>query len=134
MQLAPTYGDVVAEVGEFLLERASFAVESGVRQEKIWIDPGIGFGKTDDHNLLLIREIGALVETGYPVLLGVSRKGFLGRMLAKDGEPASVNKRMVAGLAVQSYAQLQGVCGFRTHDVRPTAELARTLSSFVRER
>src|SRR5205823_14080107 len=78
MQRAPHYDDVVAEVRAFLVARANVAIDAGVRE--VWIDPGIGFGKTVDHNLALLAQLGRLVEEGFPVLVGTSRKSFLGRL------------------------------------------------------
>ena len=81
MQRDPRYsGDVVAEVRDFLSERAGYAISTGVAPENIILDPGIGFGKTDAHNLALLNRIGEIVSLGFPVLLGASRKGFLGRI------------------------------------------------------
>jgi dihydropteroate synthase len=127
MQANPEYKDVVQEVADFLSERANGAKRSGINAGKIWIDPGIGFGKTDPHNWTLIREIDSLVSFGYPVLLGVSRKGFLGRILATKGASAPVRDRMIGGLAVQAYAHMHGVSMVRTHDVKAAVELAKTM-------
>lgn len=113
MQANPVYQDVVSEVRDHLLERAAYAQGCGVPKDKIWIDPGIGFGKADEHNLALLRRLDVLVETGYPVLLGVSRKGFIGRALG--GLP--VDQRVEGTLAVQVLAQAQGVRYIRAHDV-----------------
>ena len=120
MQLDPKYGDVVREVRSFLLDRGEVAQQSGIAREKIWVDPGIGFGKTDEHNVQLIRGLGVLVETGYKVLIGVSRKGFLGRMLAGGGEAVPVLERLPGSLTIQVVAQLAGVRAIRTHDVLET--------------
>jgi dihydropteroate synthase len=114
MQQNPTYGDVVSEVRDFLVERAR---SSGITQDKIWIDPGIGFGKTLQHNLDLIRNLDTLVATGYPVLIGVSRKSFIGRLLG-GGEPLPVEERLEGTLAAQVVAQIKGAKIIRAHDVR----------------
>jgi dihydropteroate synthase len=129
MQLHPTYDNVVCEVLDFLNDRAAFAQANGIAKDMIWIDPGIGFGKTDSHNLQLIREIGRFVQSGYPVLLGVSRKGFLGRLLAENEYPLPLTERMIGGLAIQAYGQFHGVSMVRTHDVKAAAQLAKTLSA-----
>ncbi|MFZ4506525.1 MAG: dihydropteroate synthase [Fimbriimonas sp.] len=113
MQLDPTYGDVVAEVAEYLVGRAHFAEAAGIDPAKIWLDPGIGFGKTLEHNLALIRNLGDLVATGYPVLLGVSRKSFL----SKIGKPLGVDERLEGSLAAQTVGQIQGAAMLRVHDV-----------------
>jgi dihydropteroate synthase len=119
MQDDPRYDDVVAEVREFLVERAEKARAGGV--EEIWIDPGIGFGKTAEHNLTLLRHIGTLVSTGWPVAIGASRKGFLGRLT--DGAP--VEDRLEASLAVATWSMLHGVAMVRVHDVAQTSRAAR---------
>lgn len=111
MQVEPVYTDVVGEVKSYLLERA---LQTDLPKEKIWLDPGIGFGKTVEHNLTLIRNLDQLVETGYPVLIGVSRKGFIGKVLGAD----SPEDRLEGTLATQVVAQLKGARVIRTHDVK----------------
>jgi dihydropteroate synthase len=127
MQVDPQYGDVVAEVLAFLMLRTGFAVDEGVAREKIWIDPGIGFGKTDEHNLTLLRGLGEFVATGFPVLLGVSRKGFLGRLLGGVG----VLERLPGALAIQTLAQVAGVRCIRTHDVAETRRAVEITARIV---
>ena len=114
MQNSPTYGDVVAEVKGFLLDQAAAAEAGGIAKARIWIDPGIGFGKTVNHNLELLRHLDALTDTDYPVLLGASRKSFL----SKIAHAERVEDRLAATLAVQSFAQIRGVRILRAHDVR----------------
>jgi dihydropteroate synthase len=135
MQDDPRYDDVVGEVHAFLLERAEAAREAGV--DEVWIDPGLGFGKTFAHNLALVAHLDALVATGVPVCIGASRKGFLGRLVAaSDAEratlpglaapatdatvPVPVAERLEASLTVATWAISQGVQLVRVHDVRPT--------------
>jgi dihydropteroate synthase len=119
MQRDPRYHDVVGEVRDFLLERAATAREAGV--EEVWIDPGIGFGKTMEHNLCLLRHLRALVATGHPVLVGASRKTFLGRLTgASADEPAPVGDRLEGSLAAAAWALAQGVRMVRVHDVKAT--------------
>jgi dihydropteroate synthase len=120
MQEDPSYGDVVAEVTAFLVERADAA---GV--EEVWIDPGIGFGKTMEHNLSLLAHLDALVATGYPVVVGASRKSFLGRLT--DG--AGPDDRVEASVATAAWALSQGAAMVRVHDVAPTVAAARLLRS-----
>lgn len=115
MQRNPQYGDVVAEVCAFLTQQAHVAEAAGIHQ--IWLDPGIGFGKTTAHNLALLRHLDALVATGYPVLLGVSRKAFIGRIVGGEATPAPVHERQEGTLAVQTLAQAAGVRMIRAHDV-----------------
>jgi dihydropteroate synthase len=125
MQDAPRYHDVVAEVRDHLADRAERALAAGVPE--VWIDPGIGFGKTDAHNLALLAGLHHLVATGHPVVVGTSRKGFLGRLLAtSDGsaDPAPLDDRLEGSLATATWAMAQGVRMIRAHDVRPTVEAA----------
>jgi dihydropteroate synthase len=118
MQDAPAYDDVVAEVTAFLVGRAAAA---GL--DEVWIDPGIGFGKTLQHNLALLAHLGELVATGYPVVVGTSRKGFLGALTA--GAPS--DDRVEASVATAAWALSQGAQMVRVHDVAPTVEAARLL-------
>lgn len=116
MQAAPRYDDVVAEVFGFLTTRADEMVAGGFVRERIWLDPGIGFGKTLEHNLALLGALPRLVAHGLPVLIGVSRKSFLGRLLGD----APTHGRLEGGLAAQVLAQCFGVRIIRTHDVLAT--------------
>ena len=114
MQEAPVYGDVVEEVLEFLLERARVAEEAGIARERIWIDPGIGFGKTAEHNFALLAATDRFVETGYRVLVGPSRKRFIGS-LDGSGEAERVGGTVAACLV----AARKGASAVRVHDVAP---------------
>jgi dihydropteroate synthase len=130
MQDEPTYGDVVTEVRDHLLVRADAARAAGVVE--VWIDPGIGFGKNDAHNLALLAHLDVLVATGYPVAIGTSRKGFLGRLLAaSDGVDGSVpvDDRIEASLATATWSMRLGASMVRVHDVRATAQAARVLAA-----
>jgi len=127
MQDAPRYDDVVAEVRDYLVARARAARDAGVAD--VWIDPGIGFGKTLDHNLALLAHLDALVATGFPVLVGTSRKGMLGTLAARaaaagagDGAPppAPPSDRLEGSLATAVWAQLAGAAMVRVHDVAAT--------------
>jgi dihydropteroate synthase len=118
MQHEPTYDDVVAEVRRFLVERASTA---GV--DEVWIDPGIGFGKTMAHNLSLLAHLDELVATGFPVVVGTSRKSFLGRLTGN----APADDRLEASVATAAWALAQGAAMVRVHDVRPTVAAAQLL-------
>ncbi len=123
MQRDPRYDDVVTEVSQLLVERAGKATAAGVSE--VWIDPGIGFGKTIDHNLSLLAELDGLVATGYPVMVGTSRKSFLGRLApGPDGAPAPVHRRLAGSLATATWAMQQGVGMVRVHDVAPTVQAA----------
>jgi len=117
MQESPDYTDVVAEVRQFLVDRANACIAAGMSREHILLDPGFGFGKTTRHNLLLLQQLGGLVAEGYPVLVGLSRKSLIGKVL---GLP--VDERLYPGLALAVLAVWQGAAIVRTHDVRATRE------------
>jgi dihydropteroate synthase len=119
MQDAPRYDDVVADVSAFLEERLAFAVAAGIPEERICLDPGIGFGKTVEHNVELLAHLDRLVALGRPVLVGASRKRFLGRML---GDPEALTGPVAAGVAVAVLAYERGASLFRVHDVREHVE------------
>ena len=128
MQCQPRYDDVTAEVAQFLVERAAIAEKEGIRRDRIAIDPGIGFGKTFEHNLELLRGLPLLVETGYPVVVGASRKSFLGRIL---GENVPARERDAATGATVALAIEQGVAGVRVHNVAMAAQIARTTEAII---
>ena len=131
MQDDPRYNDVVAEVRDLLSARAAAAAGAGVRE--IWIDPGIGFGKTVDHNLELLACLDVLVATGHSVLVGTSRKGFLGTLGARaDGVVLPVTDRLPGSLATATWALTQGAGMVRVHDVAATVQAARLVGRPVR--
>jgi dihydropteroate synthase len=119
MQADPQYDDVVAEVASFLEERLAFAVEAGIPEERICLDPGIGFGKTVEHNLELVRRLDVLLALGRPVLIGFSRKRSLGRLV---GDPEATTGSLAASLAAAVAAYERGATILRVHDVRETVE------------
>ena len=119
MQIAPRYDDVVAEVVAFLEERLAFAVDHGVPEDRICLDPGIGFGKTPDQNLELIRRLDALVALGRPVLVGLSRKSTIGKAV---GDPAARVATDSASVGAAVAAFDRGASIFRVHDVRSHVE------------
>ncbi|HEX6237656.1 MAG TPA: dihydropteroate synthase [Acidimicrobiales bacterium] len=127
MQESPSYHDVVAEVTGFLVDRADAARSLGV--DEVWIDPGIGFGKTLGHNLDLIANLDVLVATGYPVLVGTSRKSLLGALAAR-ADPAGVTPpptdRVEGSVATAVWAVLRGVSMVRAHDVGVTVRALAT--------
>ncbi len=128
MQNDPRYDNVVSHVRNFLEERMAFAIERGVAPEQICLDPGIGFGKTDEHNLALLRGIPALAASGRPVLIGASRKSFIGRMTGRE----RTDDRLAGSLAAAAFSILRGAQILRVHDVKEscdTASLVDTLRS-----
>jgi dihydropteroate synthase len=132
MQDDPHYDDVVREVRDHLLACAERARAAGVRE--VWIDPGIGFGKTLEHNLALLAHLPELVAAGHPVLLGTSRKQFLGRLLAaSDGrtDPVPVDDRLEGSLATATWAFACGVQMVRVHDVRAIGHAASVVAGEI---
>jgi dihydropteroate synthase len=128
MQDAPRYADVVAEVASFLEARLAAAVAAGIQEERICLDPGIGFGKTVEHNLELLARMDELVAIGRPVLVGASRKRFLGRIL---GDRDAVTGPVAAGVAINVLAYERGASLFRVHDVRENVEALAAARSVV---
>jgi dihydropteroate synthase len=120
MQEHPSYDDVVAEVKAFLAERLQAALTAGIAAERIWLDPGIGFGKTAEHNLELLRRLSELTELGRPLVIGTSRKSFIGRL---DGSGA--NERLGGTIASSILAAIEGAEVLRVHDI---AEVGQALT------
>jgi dihydropteroate synthase len=134
MQDDPRYDDVVAEVGDFLEQRLEAAAGAGIAVEGLMADPGIGFGKTTAHNLELLRRLPELVErlAPVPILVGTSRKGFIGQVLAGPGGPTlPPGEREEGTLATVVWAFDRGAAMVRVHDVRPAAEAARLLTALA---
>jgi dihydropteroate synthase len=127
MQADPRYDDVVAEVCDFLVERAAAAERAGVERDRIAIDPGLGFGKTVDHNLRLLSELSTLAGTGYPVMVGTSRKSFLGRLTGIE-DPALRDLATAVSVAL---AAERGASIFRVHDVASSREALAVLTAIV---
>ena len=117
MQDAPVYADVIDEVTAFLVARAGDCIQQGISRDRILLDPGFGFGKTTTHNLLLLQQLQRLVEIGFPVLVGLSRKSLIGKVL---GLP--VDKRLYPGVALAVLAVWKGASLVRCHDVQATRE------------
>jgi len=120
MQVDPRYGDVVVEVKAFLAERIEAAVAAGIEAERVWLDPGIGFGKTGAHNMELLRRLGELRELGRPLVIGTSRKSFIGKV---DGSAA--DQRLGGTIASSVLAAAEGADVLRVHDV---AEVRQALT------
>jgi dihydropteroate synthase len=127
MQLDPRYDDVVSEVAAFLEERLGFAVAAGIPEERVCLDPGIGFGKTVEHNLELLRRLDAVAALGRPVLVGISRKSTLGRLV---GDPEARTGTTAASVAAAVLAFERGASILRVHDVREHVE-ALTVAAFL---
>ena len=127
MQQNPAYADVFQEVSHFLIERREAAVAAGIKSNQILLDPGIGFGKTDKHNLILIRETARLAALGCPLLVGASRKGFIGRI---TGEP-DPSQRMIGTAAVVGWCSANGAEVLRVHDVGPMRQVVRMVRAIA---
>jgi dihydropteroate synthase len=127
MQDDPRYEDVVADVKAFLEERLAFATAEGVPEDRVWLDPGIGFGKTVEHNLELLRRLGEIVAIGRPVVVGTSRKSFLGKLAG--GRPEG--ERLPGTIATNVLALERGASIFRVHDVAPVADALTVAAATV---
>jgi dihydropteroate synthase len=130
MQEEPRYEDVVREVREFLAQRAEYAVEAGVRPENVIVDPGIGFGKNLEHNLALLRDLDVLVDLGFPVLVGASRKRFIWRITGVK----EARERIFGTVATTVLAYQKGAKYFRVHDVRANREALAFAEAVLRHR
>jgi dihydropteroate synthase len=130
MQADPRYGDVVAEVRDALVQRATAATAAGVARDRIWLDPGIGFGKTLGHNLALTANLSALVETGFPILFGASRK----RMIqAIDASATGPLDRLGGSLVLALEAIRRGAAIIRVHDVRETVQALKVHGAIAQQ-
>ena len=117
MQSEPSYQDVVREVADFLQQRVADCARAGIARERLLLDPGFGFGKTVGHNLQLLRDLPTLAELGLPLLVGLSRKSLIGKLLGRE-----VDQRLPASLALAVLAVERGAAVVRTHDVAATAD------------
>ncbi len=127
MQSDPHYDDVVSDVKHFLEERMAFAISQGVAEERILLDPGIGFGKTVAHNLELLARLGEIVALGRPVVIGTSRKSFIGRLTGRE-----VDQRLAGTIATNVLAYERGARIFRVHDVEPLRDALIVTAATVR--
>jgi dihydropteroate synthase len=127
MQQAPHYDDVVREIGQFFAERTRFAMDHGVERDRIVLDPGIGFGKTLTHNLDLLANLHVFRELGFPLMIGPSRKGFIGQLTQQ-----SVDARAWGTAAVVAFAVQQGATVLRVHDVGPMRDVIRVADALAR--
>ncbi len=128
MQIEPKYKDVVGEVRQFLLERAERAEQFGIDKSKIFIDPGIGFGKTTEHNLLLLKHIDRFVDSSYRVCVGTSRKNFIGKITGKE-RPA---ERIFGTAATVALCAAAGVSIVRVHDVAEMVDVVKIINTIER--
>ena len=128
MQLAPRYADIVGEVADFLRERLTAARTAGISDEQIVIDPGIGFGKSLEHNLELLARLGEFVTLGRPVLVGTSRKSFIGQLLGKE-----VNQRLAGTLGSVAWCAAHGANMVRVHDVQEAAQVLRVIDELKKK-
>jgi dihydropteroate synthase len=128
MQDDPRYDDVVSDVKSFLEERLAFAVDQGVEEQRVWLDPGIGFGKTVDHNLELLRRLDEIVAIGRPVVVGTSRKSFLGRLAGGRDE----THRLPGTIATNVLALERGATVFRVHDVAQNTDALHVAAATFR--
>jgi dihydropteroate synthase len=137
MQRDPVYDDVVAEVRDFLVERAEAAVAAGVPADAVWIDPGIGFGKRLEHNLALLANLDELVTTGFPVLVATSRKSMLGTLAARADRadradrPTPTNDRIEGSLATATWALWRGAAMVRVHEVVETVRVVEAVRAMA---
>jgi len=129
MQADPVYDDVVSDVKAFLAERLAAATAAGIAEERIMLDPGIGFGKTVEHNLELLRRLDELVALGRPIVVGTSRKSFLGRLTGR-----AAGDRLAGTIATNVLALERGAAVFRVHDVAPVADALAVAAATVRGR
>jgi len=129
MQEDPQYAEVVGEVTSELAMRAASLEATGIARERIVLDPGIGFGKKLHHNLELLKHIDAFKELGYPLLVGASRKSFIGALVAAPAKPAAPQARLCGSLAAAAWCHAHHVEMIRVHDVRETVELFRVLDA-----
>ena len=127
MQRAPAYGDVVAEVAAFLHRRAQACMDAGIAADRIVVDPGFGFGKSLAHNLDLLRNLGQIAATGFPVLAGVSRKSMIGAITGRE-----IDDRLAGSVAVALAAAARGARLLRVHDVRATVDALAAWSAIER--
>jgi dihydropteroate synthase len=129
MQDDPHFDDVVSDVKAFLEERMAYAVSQGIEEERIWLDPGIGFGKTIDHNLELLNRLDEIAALGRPVVVGTSRKSFLGRITGRE-----VDQRVPGTIATNVIALARGASVFRVHDVAEARDALDVAAATLRGR
>lgn len=136
MQENPVYDDVVKDIYTFFEERINFCLNVGIRKENIYLDPGIGFGKTVEHNLEILRRLNEFHSLGYPLVLGTSRKSFIGKILDTEVDPVKkfygVEERLEGSLATYVWAIVHGVKILRVHDVKETKRITQVTEAILR--
>ena len=126
MQDEPVYDDIIREITDFLAERIAWATKQGLAREQIIVDPGLGFGKTVEHNLTILKHLRTFKNLGCPLLIGHSRKAFIGKLLALETQ-----ERDMATALISSYCAIQGVDILRVHDVKKTAQAVRLHEAII---
>jgi dihydropteroate synthase len=129
MQIDPQYDDVVSEVCSYLKERVDSALEQGLDRGTLAVDPGIGFGKSVDHNVSLLASLDVLRSCGVPVVVGLSRKSFLGKLTGRE-----VDERLAGSLAAMCYCLINGVHVMRVHDVRESVDALKVMTALMKQR
>lgn len=132
MQAAPSYHDIVSEVKSFFEERMAFAARQGIPENHVILDPGIGFGKTTDHNRKLLQHLHVFQSLRRPLLVGVSRKSFIGRLFGGEQSPLAVEERLEGSIAAGLWAVEAGASGLRVHDVGATRQALRVWEEIAR--
>jgi len=132
MQAKATYTEVVSDVRAELRVRVEAALAAGIRSEHIAVDPGLGFAKTGEHNWGLLAHLGSLLELGFPLIVGASRKAFIGTLLAEDGQTRPVDARDHASAAISTLASAGGAWCVRVHDVRSSLDAVKVASRWAR--
>jgi dihydropteroate synthase len=130
MQENPQYADVIGDIREFLHGRVNAAQEAGIDKNRIWLDPGIGFGKAFTHNLRVLKHLDKIVEMGYPVLVGASRKGFIG-WLVNEVQPPEPEHRAPGTIAAHTLAQVAGAKMLRVHDVPEAVQAVKVAAGIL---
>jgi dihydropteroate synthase len=128
MQDNPIYNNVLLDIYDYFEKKIKFLKENGIKDEQIIIDPGIGFGKTLDHNLQIISKISLFHSLGYPVMIGASRKSFIGKIMGEKDTP----QRLGGSIASVLHSYLQGIQLFRVHDIQETREALKVYSQFLK--
>ncbi|MBU2614915.1 MAG: dihydropteroate synthase, partial [Elusimicrobia bacterium] len=132
MQLNPAYTNVSREINDFFHKRIDYAATAGIKKEKILIDPGIGFGKTTQHNLEIMSNLKNFNTTGCPLVLGTSRKSFIGKILVSEDSPLPASERLYGSLAACAWAFTSSVKVLRVHDVKETKQFLKVLETITK--